>query len=410
MLLIVLTLFSIWLIPSVKIYGQIAVWHVLLLMTLFYTYIARDKLNAFVKVVKANSKFLLILLIFPLFASIRDFFGGNLSAILSNYILRGVGGLLFALCLATYFVPDNKKRLFIIMLGSIFACQALIGILQIVKPDIFFQLPARLAQQAGVQVDYTGGGPSGIFINHHIFNQHMLGLSSIFLAGIFFAAKKNKIMPGPLFFLSVTPLGIIAILASFSRGAYIGLIINIFIISYFLVKYKKISKRLLVISAFLLIFILLLAISFNVFEKREATRLTKRGGRGDELRFDVFKSAAIALQNNPFFGIGGGTEVGDIAIHNIILKTFTYYGLIGGFIYLLFYSSLFLKISAISNKYLIYKIGLLLWLVSYLVYGMGHTSAFWTGGLIEWTFVGLMLSLTQLDNRVKSLHLIQDFS
>jgi len=402
MLLIILTLFSIWLIPSVKIYGQIAVWHVLLLMTLFYTYIARDKLNTFVKVVKTNSKFLLIVLLFPLFVSIRDLFGGDLSIVLSDYILRGVAGILFALCLATYFVPDNKKRLFIIMLGSIFVCQALIGMLQIVKPDIFFQLPEKLAHQAGIQYHYIRGRASGLFINQHIFSQHMLGLASIFLAGIFFATKKTKFAPRSLFFLLVTALGIIAILASYSRGAYIGIIINILIISYFLVKYKKISKRLLAISAFLLIFIFLIAINFNVFEKREATRLTKGPSRGDALRFEVFKSAAIAFQNSPFFGVGGRTEVGDIAIHNIILKTFTYYGVIGGLIYLLFYSSLFLKINAISNKYLIYKIGLLLWLVTYLFYGMGHTSGFWTGGLMEWTFVGLMLSLTQLENKVKS--------
>ena len=402
MFLVILTLFSVWLIPSFKIYGKIAVWHILLLITLFFTYIARNKLLSFLKVVKINSKFLLIVLLFPLFVSIRDLFGGDLSIVLSDYILRGVGGLLFALCLATYFNSENNKRLFIILLGLIFVCQALIGILQIAKPEIFFQLPEKLAHQAGIQYNYSPDRVSGLFINKHIFSQHMLGLASIFLPGIFFATKKTKFAPRPLFFLSVTPLGIIAILASYSRGAYIGIIINILIISYFLVKYKKISKRLLAISAFLLIFIFLIAISFNVFEKREATRLTKGGSRGDELRFEAFKSAAIAFQNNPFLGIGGRTEVGDIAIHNIILKTFTYYGVIGGLIYLLFYSSLFLKINAISNKYLIYKIGLLLWLVTYLFYGMGHTSGFWTGGLIEWTFVGLMLSLVQPINEVKS--------
>jgi O-antigen ligase len=402
MLLTILTLFSIWLIPSLKIYGGISFWHVFLMMTLFFTYITRNKLDSFLKVAKANSIFLLILLLFPLFASIRDLFGGNLSTVLSSYILRGVGGLLFSLCLATYFNSEKNKRLFIILLGAILVCHASIGILQIVKPDIFFKLPVKLAQQAGVPFDRASGRVSGLFINQHIFGQHMLGLVSIFLPGLFFATQKTKISPSLKFFSLTTPLGIVAILASYARGAYIGMIIITLLLAYFIVIYKKFSKRVFIISITLLIFIFITAVSLNIFEQREATRLTEFGGRIDSKRISAYESAFIRFQNNPFFGIGGGTEIGETAIHNIILKAFTFYGIFGGLIYLFFYFSLFLKIMTIPKKYLTYKIGLFLWLATYLFYGMGHTAGFWMAGLIEWTFIGLMLSLVEPNNEMKS--------
>jgi len=401
--IIVLTLFSVWFIPLFKIWSEIAIWHILLITTLYFILINRHKFHSFLKVVKLNYGFLIIILLFPLFILTRDGFGDNLGATLNDYILRGICGLLLSLCIATHFRSENDKRLLFLILGIILACNALIGILQVAKPNIFFGLPEKLAYQADIEHRFYDGRIRGMFIHVHIFSQHMLGLTSLFLAGIFFVTKKTKNFPGSIFFILMTVLGVVSIIFTFTRSAYLGIIINILIIVYFLIrykltKYKKSLKRLLFISGFLLISIFIITKAFDIFEMKESGRLIYLKNSGDKKRIETFKLSIISFQNYPYYGTGGRIKLGDTAIHNIFLKTLVYYGIFGLLIYLFFYLSLFMKIKAISKKYLIYKIGLFLWLASYLLYGMVHTAGFWLGGLIEWTFVGLILSLIQPRN------------
>lgn len=391
--------------PLFKIWGNISIWHVLLVITLCFTLINWHKLHSLLKVVVLNSKFLAITLLFPLFILARDGLGGNLSAVLNDYILRGVGGFLFSLCLATYFNSENKKRLLFLLLGLILLSNALIGILQVVKPNIFFQLPEKLAHQAAFEHFSYDGRIRGLFIHVHVFSQHILGLTSLFLPGIFFVTKKTKIALKPIFFILLTSLGIVSILLTYTRIAYLGIIINIFIIVYFLIKYKLIQykkslKRILFVCGLLIIFIFIATKGFDIFEKKASSRLLYFGGRTDKKRMETFKSSTSAFQNYPYFGTGGRIELGNTGIHNIFLKTLTYYGAVGLLLYLFFYLSLFLKINAISKKYSTYKIGLFLWLASYLLNGMVHTAGFWVGGLIEWTFIGLTLSLIQPRNEI----------
>jgi O-antigen ligase len=132
----------------------------------------------------------------------------------------------------------------------------------------------------------------------------------------------------------------------------------------------------------------------GTFETETSKRIIGGGASfADAKRFGSYVAAFQSFKEAPVFGVGIEQNIYYMAVHNIFLQVLAFSGLAGLIFYLLFFIALFRGILLLPVQHSSYRAGLILWLFTYLLYDMSHTSGFWVSGLQEWTFVGILISL-----------------
>jgi O-antigen ligase len=151
-------------------------------------------------------------------------------------------------------------------------------------------------------------------------------------------------------------LSVLGVLATFSRGALLGLIVGLTFALWGLGGFKIQWRTMLIISVAAVVF----GVAFSLEEVRGYLRLGVDVVSTSGSRVDAWRAAASIIRRNPFLGIGfyefqGASQgiIGDAVTplhpHNGFLKTIVEQGPIGGFAYLLFLFA-FLKTSIKSIR------------------------------------------------------------
>lgn len=137
---------------------------------------------------------------------------------------------------------------------------------------------------------------------------------------------------------------VVAILLSFSRGAYLGLIIGFFVVGFFIFRGRKIRIREgILIGTFLVLGGLFLFGTENFIRDRLSDTFLVIDSSGEE-RIFLWKHAFGVIMENPIFGVGLGvypetvqpsaTYRDPIYAHNLYLDITVEMGLVGLFIWM----------------------------------------------------------------------------
>jgi O-antigen ligase len=144
-------------------------------------------------------------------------------------------------------------------------------------------------------------------------------------------------------FLFLFALCVLGVLATFSRGALLGLILGLTFALWGLGGFKIRRRTTLIISAVAVV----IGVAFSFEEVRGYLRLGVDAVSTSATRVDAWRAAASIIRRNPFVGIGfyefqsaSQGIIGDVDTplhpHNGFLKAIVEQGPIGGFAYLLF--------------------------------------------------------------------------
>jgi len=161
--------------------------------------------------------------------------------------------------------------------------------------------------------------------------------STIILLSVFYAVKKGKYK---WLLLILILLNLYCVIFLYSRGAYAGLMIGMFIL--FAIKDKK-----LLIPLFLVLVLWQSVLPQNVVDRiKETKTVSGQLDESSQRRIDIWQQAFGYFKSNPIVGIGFGSfrhlglDLGDT--HNIYVKILTEQGLLGIIIFL-FTIFIFLK-------------------------------------------------------------------
>jgi hypothetical protein len=393
--LLLLTALFIWMAPAVKVFGNIALWHLALAALLYISFINPARFRGYLSVAYQNRGLIFLMLLYPAYIVVRNELGGELGEESVNILLRGFGGLLFAISVGVYCREREDREKLVKLLVLVLFVHSIVGILQFVYPETFYSLPDLLVENPEIDPLGYEGRVRGMFLNIHIFGQQMLGLVSFFFA---LAVLRGKEVEGPgrsdRYLWAAIMAGVVAIALTYLRAAYLGLVLDFFLII-FIFKNRGMSLGRKV-SALAVFIVLLVGINvwLGTFETETSNRIIGGGASlADAKRFGSYVAAFQSFREAPVFGVGIEKNIYYMAVHNIFLQVMAFSGLAGLVFYLLFFIALFRKIILLPVQHSSYRAGLILWLVTYLLYDMSHTSGFWVSGLQEWTFVGILISL-----------------
>lgn len=170
----------------------------------------------------------------------------------------------------------------------------------------------------------------------------------VILISIFIDKKKTK-FSGILLLLLII-LTILSIILSFSRGAYLQLIICLVI--FILYKYKK---NIVKLSFYFFGFIILLYVFIQIISKYFAdskwisrlsfSEIVEKGGSG---RTDIWLNAIQKTIDNPFgYGWGSEVQINGIGSHNIFIEALVQFGVPGLIIFVILYLTFIKEIFSI---------------------------------------------------------------
>jgi hypothetical protein len=390
-------LLTLWLFPGVKVLGEIALWHIWLGLLIVLISIIPDYRQSLIRLVRRNGDILIAMSVFPVLIMVRDWFGGSIEDTLQAYLLRGVAGFLLALAIGIHMRRAKSRAAVLLALGVITAIQATVALLQLVAPERFFDLPMEFStiDTADESQEYSGR-VRGLFMYNHMFGQQLLGPTVLLLAFVAWGGRWPNYGKGAVALqVIVAVLAILAIFATYLRSAYWSLLLAIAILALWNWRRTRLSTSEAQIRTLSVLMLSLIgAVAFGMFQTPEAGRLVMSFGNvADEQRLASLVAGVAAFLDMPLIGVGGRQVDFDIAIHNVPLRVLAYYGVLGLLGYIVFYTAVFKGVARVPSVFQPFKQGLMLWLITYILFGLAHTGGFWLGGIHEWTFIGIMLGL-----------------
>ena len=231
-----------------------------------------------------------------------------------------------------------------------------------------------------------------LFPDPHTFSLY-LGILIPFAFGFFFySSRKNK----PLFFLQVTVM-FLALLFTFSRGAYVGFLASFIFMTIFYLRYFKLKINKKIIISATLVFLIFISVFINsVFSQRLASSFSlsdiSNAGRIQiwETSFDVFFENPVlgaGLGSLPVFFDPKASVKSPINAHNTYLDILSELGLVGIFLFFAFLFYLFKNLLFKKDKFDFLRLGILWSLAWFLVHSFFETSLFSVPVLVSFCFV-----------------------
>lgn len=177
----------------------------------------------------------------------------------------------------------------------------------------------------------------GFFPDPHIFS-FFVSLCFFVGLGLFFSERNNFLK---IAYLAGILLMVLAILFSFSRGAYLGIIAGSLFYVIFLLKKKNILGKVAIAGAFMLAIVLIFY--QQIIFQRLASAFNPKEGSNVE-RLQNWRQAADIIQDHPLFGVGLGNyssvvdpssgERSSIYAHNMFLDIAAETGVLNGIVFL----------------------------------------------------------------------------
>ncbi|MEK7452794.1 MAG: O-antigen ligase family protein [Patescibacteria group bacterium] len=220
-----------------------------------------------------------------------------------------------------------------------------------------------------------------LFPDPHTFALY-LGILIPFTIGFFFYNNRKK----KFFYILSILVMLLALLFTFSRGAYFGLILSlIFIIGLYFFYFKiKLNKKFFLFTPVVVV-MLLLSFSNSVFGERFSSSfsLSDISNTG---RIQIWKTSIDIFLDNPIFGVGLGnlpiffdptTSVkSPINAHNTYLDILSELGLIGFLLFIGFFIYSFIFLSYKKDHFNFLRFGIIWSLVWFLIHSFFETSIF----------------------------------
>jgi O-antigen ligase len=231
-----------------------------------------------------------------------------------------------------------------------------------------------------------------LFPDPHTFALY-LGLLIPFTVGYFlYINKKNKARYFGMLFIMF-----LALLFTFSRGAYVGFFISFTAILIFSVWYFKIRLNKKIVISISIGFVIIFLIFLNsVFGSRLLSSFTlsdvSNAGRIGiwETSLGVFKDApfwGVGLGNLPIFFDPVASVKSPINAHNTYLDIASELGLVGLIIFFIIIFYTFKNLSFKKDKFNFLRFGVLWSLLWFLVHSFFETSLFSVPVLASWCFI-----------------------
>jgi O-antigen ligase len=239
-------------------------------------------------------------------------------------------------------------------------------------------------------------------------NQLAMFLVIPFLIGLFFTRREKEMKKKRVYVSGLALIGL-SLLYTFSYGAWLALVIALFIV--FWLEYSK-KERKRYFTILILIFVILISLA-SAYKYRSIANMGERSSLAS--RFAIWKSAGLMIENNPLFGIGPGNfqekyleyqkyfppylEWSAPQPHNIFLAFWLDSGLLGliGFIILLIYFFRDNKKAIKIDRDL--GILFLAMMICILVHGLADTT-YWRNdlALVFWVVIAGNFFLTEKNN------------
>ena len=392
-----------WLAPAAKLWGKVSLWQFFILSAVAVVFfdISGPLRNSYLKLFRRLMA--LEFVGFACYAFVMDSVHGTLPNTFEDFYLLGLFGMIAATTFALYARLPGKCIVLPRLLSFVLLFHSVLAILQFLSPGTFFRFPELLAWgNPNIAVRQFMGRVRGGFIDVHIFGGQTLGLIAFLLPFALartqycaVSVRKARLIPFAYFERVSILLGIVALIAAYLRAALVALIVVVFVHSILRGSGSR-RWRALASTLGLILAIIWLGSQIGVFDAKTAGRLLALGPGIDDRRIYASMLALKGFEHAPFFGVGGRNVYSPVPIHGFLLRALSFYGIVGAFLYVLMLLHLLKRVRSISDEYWCFKIGLQLWLLSYVLYGIGHTASLWMGGLHGWMFVAIITAWVPL--------------
>ena len=357
----------------------------LIIIVCFFVFLFNIASNKSLKIIfNSRDLFILIFLALAMISTFNSYFLKESLAGLLKYIVFFLWYFMVKITLL-----NCSKKIFLNLWSFLCLCgtiTALIGIYQYiigVEPLATWEDPTQ--ETIHTRVYSTLGNPN-------LLAGYLLFILPLCMTLVF--EIKNRL--SQLFFLTGSPLILICLILTGSRGGYIGLVFSLVVsiiifFSYFVFQRKTNKKVTLILATIgIVAFILSLTFLFPVVMERMLTIFTFREHSSNNYRLNVWLACLKMLKDNIFVGIGPGnstfrlayglymiTGFDALAAYNIFLEIAIEIGLLGCFIFIFIFLLSFLKLHYLFwQKHSIFSLGIFISLIGLLTHGMVDTVFF----------------------------------
>ncbi|MFX0195088.1 MAG: O-antigen ligase family protein [Candidatus Hodarchaeota archaeon] len=310
---------------------------------------------------------------------------------------------------ANYIKTEKDLRYVVCILFLTFFLECTLGIVQYISGRSF---DLAILGGGGEKFARTFGGAafrvSGTFGTSNAFGSYIIMLLPLILSLLFFTIKRTHRM----IYGSLLIMGVISLILTLSRGAWVGFIISVTVLL-LLLHSKSINKP----KAFLMGSIFLLTITIIVFTLRETIVLRLYSDdHGSALsRIPMMRIAFEMIKQNPVFGIGINNYIEVMAnydptglaycyfhpVHNVYLQIAAEIGVFGLCIFLWFLFVLYREALQNFKKSLDFasniRIGLIGGITALLVHSMVNNGSVGDGiFILFWLFTGLLVATIRM--------------
>jgi hypothetical protein len=362
--------------------------------------------NRRLKLDKQNKKIITLIILFAsLILFVDVIHSTSIIATLDTYLGRLIVPIFIAICLLFFIKNKLQLKIFIyVMIFGMFV-SAFVGVMQFFQIDFFWKIREHLSpfEEGGIYNDLLARVRiPGLALFSIPFSYQLCSIAPL-IFGIIINSKLSFF--GRNYLRIAFLVIILALLFTLARSAIAGSVIGIVMIIYL----SKIRFKFLKIALISIIFIFIL-FSITVFERRFSV---------DESTLQRIPMALAGLKiglNHPL-GVGRGhiekyaEEFSELkqfvggemitSTHNQFLSTFSYYGIVGLILLLLFYRYIF------KNLFYLRKnldddflkglcIGLIGSFVSYIINSLFHNAGPFVGDVFNWYIIGLVFVLIKL--------------
>jgi O-antigen ligase len=392
-LMVSIMLIVMWIVPYIKVTGPLALWHIVLALTWL---ICISRIQRYI-IDKNNHVVMIGILILPLYMIMRDAIAGKLEVVGQEYYLRNIGGYLASIVMGAVMSQHKDRQIILYVLLFIGMINGIVGVLQFMFPENYYEIPQRIAQLFGgvIESGTYVGRVRGLFV---FVDKYGMALGMLLLVFIPFCNRRNEVnrwYPNSILVLIGCGIMLPGLLFTYLRVFYIGFALAGML---HVVLDVQGARRKVLTSVVLVATIFVVSGLLGITSTAEWTRITSfnDNDNSNSYRFYSINTALQSIRENPLFGVGGRQVdliLGGMAfeIHNAYLKLCAYYGYAGCLAYLIMLVALFVRWKQTVKDSGDLAKGLRMASLYYLVYCMAHPTMIWLDGFFEWTFVGILL-------------------
>lgn len=357
----------------------------ILAITIFlFLFLNKKILNKQTKILTPE---IIFLLFFFIIACVNTFFNRSTIGPIFGLIRIWISVLIFIV--SRIFFTENKK-IFFVFIASLYLFCISIGTLQLIKQKPlgkYIELTPSFNQEFGYSTtdgekQYRVSG----FISHPVYFASFLSIILPIYLGIVLDQFQKKSNSSKIIIILTLITGCFIILGTLSRSAFFTLLLSLFLMKNII--FKKIIKPIFNTKTkklfYLIIFVLICLTIVFITPRINSFKLLFTENGNASIRLELIKESLKMIYQNPL-GVGLNNFTTELVksnissslygfivpVHNTFLIFFTELGILGGFFFILFLFSIFLK-NFSKNKTDIVNYGIWIGILSFIINSQIH--------------------------------------